>query len=69
MDTIKAKARYKFSMNAKQTVIVVDDCPYCRRSHWHSLPVGEGRRQAECLRGEYVLDFTLDNAATAPTGE
>jgi hypothetical protein len=38
--------------------IVVDDCPFCHRTHYHSFPIGEGQRMADCFRGEYVLDFT-----------
>lgn len=37
--------------------IVVDDCPYCHRTHYHSLPIGEGQRLADCFIGEYTLDF------------
>lgn len=37
--------------------IVVDSCPYCLRTHYHNLPVGEGQRMADCFMGEYTLDF------------
>ena len=47
-----AKARFGGSGR-----IVVDNCPYCHRTHYHSHPVGEGQRMAECLMGEYILDF------------
>lgn len=48
---VKAKARYGYKG------IVVDDCPFCHRSHRHNHPVGEGVRMAECFGGEYLLDF------------
>jgi hypothetical protein len=47
--------------------IVVDDCPYCHRTHYHNQPVGEGRREADCFRGEYILSF--DEPATLPPAE
>lgn len=48
---LKAKARWGFNR------IVVDDCPYCHRAHYHNAPIGEGARTADCFRGEYLLDF------------
>ena len=48
---VKAKARYGYKG------IVVDDCPFCHRTHRHNHPVGEGVRMAECFGGEYLLDF------------
>ena len=43
--------------------IIVDDCPYCHKTHYHLFPIGKGQRMADCLMGEYILDFdnTLDN--------
>ncbi len=48
---IKAKARLGFRN------IVVDDCPYCHRTHYHNPPIAEGVRMADCFKGEYLLDF------------
>ena len=48
---VKAKARYGYKG------IVVDDCPFCHRTHRHNHSVGEGVRMAECFGGEYLLDF------------
>lgn len=50
-----AKARFGGSGR-----IVVDDCPYCHRTHYHNHPVGSSQRMAECLLGEYILDFDED---------
>lgn len=52
----KVKARYSLGTNR----IIVDKCPYCGGMHYHSLPVGEGQRLADCYKGEYVLDFSED---------
>ncbi|MFA6213486.1 MAG: hypothetical protein WC714_28880 [Candidatus Obscuribacterales bacterium] len=58
MNTIpKAKARIGYGTNR----IIVDNCPYCHRTHYHNLPVGEGLRMADCYQGEYILDFTESN--------
>lgn len=40
--------------------IVVNDCPFCHRTHYHSLPVGNGQRMADCFQGEYVFDFSKE---------
>ena len=40
--------------------IVVDKCPYCGGTHYHNYPEAEGIREAECLRGEYKLDFSQE---------
>lgn len=48
----KVKARFGF-----MKMIVVDECPYCHKTHHHNEPVGNGRRMADCFRSEYVLDF------------
>jgi len=50
----KAKARYGYGTGR----IIVDDCPYCHKTHYHNLPVGEGQRMADCYQGEYILDFS-----------
>lgn len=53
MEEVKtAKARYGFNR------IVVDDCPYCHKTHYHGFPIGDGQRMADCFQGEYILDFT-----------
>lgn len=41
--------------------IIVDVCPFCQGKHHHSLPIGKAQRMAECLQGQYVLDFTSEN--------
>lgn len=51
--TVKAKARVGGTGR-----IVVDDCPFCHKTHYHMLPEGDGQRLADCFRGEYILDFT-----------
>ena len=53
-DKIVLTAKARFGGSGR---IVVDDCHYCHRTHYHSLPVGEGQRLAECFIGEYLLDF------------
>jgi hypothetical protein len=62
-----AKARFGYAGR-----IVVDECPYCHKSHCHNPPVGEGQRMADCFQGEYILDFSVtpNTACTglAPTG-
>ena len=58
---VKAKARYGYKG------IVVDDCPFCHRSHRHNHPVGEGVRMAECFGGEYLLDFEAAEQKMHPT--
>ena len=40
--------------------IIVDRCPYCFHQHTHMAPVGEGKRTADCDKGEYVLVFEGD---------
>ena len=52
-DLPKAKARYGFRGR-----IVVDECPYCKKTHHHS-PAEEdsGQRMADCFIGEYILTF------------
>ena len=49
-----AKARYGYGTGR----IIVDDCPYCHKTHYHNPPVGEGQRMADCYQGEYILDFS-----------
>lgn len=43
--------------------IVVDKCPYCDKTHYHSL--GDSRddlvRLADCFRGEYKIVFTKED--------
>ena len=58
---LKAKARWGFKR------IVVDDCPYCHRTHYHNAPVGEGARMADCFKGEYLLDFEAAEQSVHPT--
>lgn len=60
---LKAKARWGFQR------IVVDDCPYCHRTHYHNAPVGEGARMADCFRGEYMLDFEDTQRGTQQTND
>jgi len=36
--------------------VIVPDCPYCHKKHLHSEG-SVGARMADCLQGEYVLDF------------
>jgi hypothetical protein len=60
---VKAKARYGYKG------IVVDDCPFCHRSHRHNHPVGEGVRMAECFGGEYLLDFEAAEQSVHPTND
>jgi hypothetical protein len=48
--------------------IVVDDCPYCHRTHYHNPPVGEGRREADCFNGEYLLSFEKPEPAQPSAG-
>lgn len=50
-----AKARFGHGTGR----IIVDECPYCRKTHYHNPPVGEGQRMADCFQGEYVLDFSI----------
>lgn len=50
---ITAKARYIGNR------IIVE---YCHRVHYHNLPVGEGKRMADCYLGEYVLDFSEEES-------
>ena len=49
--------------------IVVDECPYCHKKHYHNLPVGEGQRMADCLQGEYILDFDEMETTTVEVAE
>jgi hypothetical protein len=37
------------------TIIVT--CPYCGQLHKHSLPLGDGVREADCLRGQYKINM------------
>ena len=50
--------------------VIVPDCPYCHKEHQHSEG-SEGSRMADCLQGEYILDFSVtpNNACSglAPT--
>jgi len=48
---LPAKATHGFHQ------VIVKDCPYCHGVHTHSAGA-EGVRTAECLQGEYILDFT-----------
>ena len=50
---LKAKARYSYGTGR----IIVDDCPYCHRTHYHNHPIDSGQRMADCFQGEYILDF------------
>lgn len=36
--------------------LIVSDCPFCHGVHKHQSPLGNGRRQAGCLMGEYVIE-------------
>lgn len=47
--------------------VIVPDCPYCHKEHSHSEG-SDGARMADCLQGEYVLDFssTPNKAFTRP---
>lgn len=48
----KAKARFGFKR------VVVEECPYCHQEHTHSSPADNGeKRMADCLLGEYILEF------------
>lgn len=49
----KAKARFGHGTGR----IIVDDCPFCHRTHYHNPPVDSGQRMADCFQGEYILDF------------
>lgn len=62
----EAQARYGF-----QGRIVVEQCPYCGETHYHrtSPYADNGRRLAECMRGEYVLVFIRPAQAPAQTQE
>ncbi len=55
----KAKARYGF-----RNRIIVDNCPYCGKTHYHSPGGDDGQRMADCGKGEYILDFSEDDNAT-----
>lgn len=50
---VKAKAVNGF----KETI--VPDCPYCHGKHIHNAG-SEGKRMADCLKGEYILDYEID---------
>lgn len=59
-----AKARFSYGTGR----IIVDECPYCHKTHYHNLPVGESKRMADCFQGEYVLDFNeTPNKGLRPT--
>jgi len=45
--------------------VIVADCPHCHREHRHAEGAA-GVRTADCLQGEYVLDFSTD-APAKPT--
>lgn len=51
----EAKARYGF-----RNRIVVDSCPYCGRTHYHSRGGADDnlQRVADCFKGEYKLVFS-----------
>ena len=51
MSEVKASAQHGFKK------IIVIECPYCHKTHTHNYPIGEVKRIAECLMGEYTLDF------------
>lgn len=59
MNEGKVTAKATFGL---RNVIIVADCPYCHKRHEHHLGSrGEaGVRQAGCMQGEYVLDFTKE---------
>ena len=41
--------------------VIVPDCPYCHKEHSHA-DESTGTRTADCLQGEYVLDFSASNS-------
>ena len=43
----------KASIGYKGRYIVT--CPFCKRTHTHNPPLGEGQRMADCFRGEYII--------------
>lgn len=47
--------------------VIVPDCPYCHKEHSHSER-SDGARMADCLQGEYILDFSITpNTSAEPT--
>lgn len=56
---VTAKATIGYTTNS-----ILAACPYCGNVHRHSLPVGDGKRMADCFKGEYVLDFTPSEEQT-----
>lgn len=52
-ETQQANGRYSYSGK-----IVVDSCPYCEKTHYHSLGYEDSFvRLAHCLIGEYKIVF------------
>ncbi len=63
MDIPEAQARYAGvgSPVSGARRIVVDQCPYCGRSHAHTEVIGvpdDNQRMADCFIGEYRLVFS-----------
>jgi hypothetical protein len=54
---LKAKARFGFGNR-----VIVDNCPYCNGKHVHGYRSDLQQRAADCGRGEYILDFSDDEA-------
>jgi hypothetical protein len=55
MNTPKVRAR----ISGFRGRIVVDICPYCKGTHYHSPSSSQIEvRLADCFKGEYILDFS-----------
>lgn len=54
MELPKAKAHFGF-MNR----IIVDKCPYCGKTHYHSQGGSDDnyQRLADCFKGKYISTF------------
>ncbi len=58
--SVTARGRIVPPILSSPTGIVVDECPFCKKTHKHSLSSEDGAvtrpRAADCGQGEYVID-------------